>query len=159
MSTTGPKSEHAIRWRFQFGIRSLLVLTAAVAVACSWLAVNLQRAKKQKAAVEAIRALDGSVEYDWRPDDPNDPFSGGNADSSAADSLRRRVRTCVCRLFGQDFVSDAVSVDMNDGRRLVLQALRAFASDAVPVEMQDRQSGTHATICDADLVHLRESEA
>ncbi len=28
------------RWRFQFSIRSLLVLTVAVAVPCSWLAVE-----------------------------------------------------------------------------------------------------------------------
>ena len=30
------------RWRFQFSIRSLLVLTVAVAVPCSWLAVEVK---------------------------------------------------------------------------------------------------------------------
>ena len=33
------------RWRFQFSIRSLLVLVVAVAVPCSWLAVEMKRAR------------------------------------------------------------------------------------------------------------------
>ena len=40
------------RWRFQFSIRSLLVLAAAVAVPCSWLAVELKNAREQHAAVK-----------------------------------------------------------------------------------------------------------
>ncbi len=40
------------RRRFQFTIRSLLVLTFAVAVACSWLAVEMQQARRQRELVE-----------------------------------------------------------------------------------------------------------
>lgn len=73
----------------------------------------------------------GSVQYDWELDDPDNPFRVvGNA---SADELPERTRTCLCKLFGQDFVSDAVCVDLKHW-----------------------QSGTHATICDADLVHFRD---
>ena len=53
------------RWRFQFSIRSLLVLTLAVAVPCSWMAVEMKAAKEQQEAVAAIEKLGGGVRYDW----------------------------------------------------------------------------------------------
>ena len=49
--------------RFQFSIRSLLLLTLAVAIPCSWLAVEIKAAKKQRETVEAIEQLDGRVYY------------------------------------------------------------------------------------------------
>ena len=49
------------RWRFQFSIRSLLVLTVAVAIPCSWLAVEMKRAREQREAVEGIVRLGGGV--------------------------------------------------------------------------------------------------
>ena len=58
------------RWRFQFSIRSLLVLTLVVAVACSWLAVEREQARKQRVAVEAIEVIGGTVAYDYELD-PN----------------------------------------------------------------------------------------
>jgi len=56
------------RFSFQFGIRSLLTLTVAIAIPCSWLAVQMRAAKRQKEAVEAIENLGGSVEYEWQVD-------------------------------------------------------------------------------------------
>jgi hypothetical protein len=53
------------RWRFQFSIRSLLVLVVAVAVPCSWLAVEMKKAKAQREAVEATGA---GVVYDFQFD-------------------------------------------------------------------------------------------
>ena len=47
------------RWRFQFSIRSLLVLTVAVAIPCSWLAVELKRAKRQQAAIRELEEEGG----------------------------------------------------------------------------------------------------
>jgi hypothetical protein len=38
--------------RFQFSLRTLFVLTIAVALPCSWLAVEMKRAREQKALVE-----------------------------------------------------------------------------------------------------------
>ena len=56
-------------WRFQFGIRSLLVLTVAVAIVGSWLAMEMQRAEKQRKAVAALRESDNHVYYDYQWND------------------------------------------------------------------------------------------
>ena len=45
------------RWRFQFTIRSMLVLTVAVAIPCSWMTLEMQQAKRQREAVEAITSV------------------------------------------------------------------------------------------------------
>ena len=57
------------RRRFQFGIRSLLVLVVVVALPCSWLAVEMKKAREQKKVVEEIYGMAGmegfvEVEYD-----------------------------------------------------------------------------------------------
>ncbi len=56
------------RRRFQFSLRSLLVLTVAVAVPCSWLAASIKEARTQYDAVSVIRAAKGEVWYDDRKD-------------------------------------------------------------------------------------------
>ena len=56
------------RWRFQFGIRSLLVLTVAVALPCSWLSWEMKKAGEQREAAEAVRKAGLEVGYDC----PND---------------------------------------------------------------------------------------
>jgi hypothetical protein len=54
------------RWRFQFSLRSLMILTLAVAIPCSWLAVEMKRARAQRAAIETVTRLGGSVLYDYQ---------------------------------------------------------------------------------------------
>lgn len=49
------------RARFQFSVRSLLVLTVAIALPCSWLAVEMKRAKEQEEAVRLIETCGGEV--------------------------------------------------------------------------------------------------
>ena len=63
------------RWRFQFGLRTLLVLTVAVALPFSWLATEINKAREQKAAVAAINNAPFPVsparilyDYQWRED-------------------------------------------------------------------------------------------
>ncbi|MGD0900670.1 MAG: hypothetical protein ABR915_22790 [Thermoguttaceae bacterium] len=53
------------RLRFQYSIRSLLVLTVAVAVPCSWLSREMKRAREQKEAVAAIEKAGGYVSHDY----------------------------------------------------------------------------------------------
>ena len=55
----------AFRQRFQFSIGSLFVLTVAVAMPFSWLAVEMKAARKQREAVAAVRESGGDVCYDW----------------------------------------------------------------------------------------------
>jgi hypothetical protein len=54
-----------LRWRFQFSIRTLLLLTIVVPIPCSWLASEMRAARRQEEAVEAIRRSGGIVMYDW----------------------------------------------------------------------------------------------
>lgn len=54
-----------LKKRFQFTIRSLLLLTLAVAMAFSWLAVEMKRTRKQRETVAAINDLNWSVTYDF----------------------------------------------------------------------------------------------
>ncbi len=56
------------RWRFQFSIRSLFVLTVVVAVPSAWLAAEMKAARKQREAVEAIERAGGGVSYDYQSD-------------------------------------------------------------------------------------------
>ena len=73
------------RWRFQFSIRSLLILTVAVAVPCSWLGVEMNAAREQKAAVEAIRKVGWGCYYEWE--------AGEEIDALAPAWLRNRMGT------------------------------------------------------------------
>jgi len=60
------------RLRFQFSIRSMLVLTVVVTLPFSWLAVEMKRAKEQKAALAVLVETGGGYEYDWRFDASGD---------------------------------------------------------------------------------------
>jgi hypothetical protein len=55
------------RCRFQFSIRSLLVLVVVVAVPSSWLGAEIRQAKREREAAAALEKLGGSVER-WTPE-------------------------------------------------------------------------------------------
>ena len=56
------------RRRFQFSIRSLLLLVVVVAIPCSWLATEMNKARKQREAVEEVLKVRGEVWYDYQLD-------------------------------------------------------------------------------------------
>ena len=85
------------RWRFQFGIRAFLSLVVTFAVPCSWLAVEMEKAKEQMNAVEKITAAGGAVGYDEQ---------AGKSNMALA-SLRA--------LLGDDFFANIVGVDLETG--------------------------------------------
>ncbi len=58
------------RCRFQFSIRSLLVLTVAIALPFSWFAVEIQEVKREQKAAESIRDFGGSISWS----DPSEPI-------------------------------------------------------------------------------------
>ncbi|MGO8691979.1 MAG: hypothetical protein ACLQLG_20350 [Thermoguttaceae bacterium] len=64
------------RLRFQFSIRSLLVLAGVVAIPFSWLATEMKGARKQREAVEATEKAGGSVYYDYEFDPSDDWIPG-----------------------------------------------------------------------------------
>ena len=51
------------RWRFQFSIQSLLVLTLAVAVPCSWLAVEMREVRQERKTAAEFKNLRGDVRW------------------------------------------------------------------------------------------------
>jgi len=50
-----------LRFRFQFSVRSLLILTVATAIPCSWMAVEMRAAKRQTETIAAIEKIGGQV--------------------------------------------------------------------------------------------------
>ncbi len=62
MTTDPPKPR---RW-FQFRLRTLLVVILVLSLPLSWLAVRMERARRQREAVEAIERLGGNAVYDWQ---------------------------------------------------------------------------------------------
>jgi hypothetical protein len=85
------------RWRFQFSLRSLLILVVAVALPCSWLAVQMEKAKRQQEAVAAIKA-GGHVMYDWQFTSMFDPEPPG--------------ATWLRNLLEDDFFAEVVAVTL-----------------------------------------------
>ena len=69
MTVTGAPSMNLApkrRW-YQFSLRTLLVVVAAIAAALGYFS---ERVRTQRAAVAAIREAGGSVTYDWEYRDP-----------------------------------------------------------------------------------------
>ena len=54
------------RWRFQFSILSLFVLTVVMALPFSWLATEMKAARKQREAAEGIGKAGGYVIFDYQ---------------------------------------------------------------------------------------------
>jgi hypothetical protein len=57
------------RWRFQFGLRTLLLMAVALALPMSWLGVARKKAEEQRKAVERIQAVDELARFTY-DDDP-----------------------------------------------------------------------------------------
>ena len=91
------------RWRFQFSIRSLLVLTLVVAMPCSWLSWEMKRAKHQTEVAEAIRNMHQWAEYDWEIDADGAPRQTPQPPATAW--LRSRL--------GVDFFAEVVRVNIS----------------------------------------------
>ena len=62
MTTDHPNPSKPRRRWFQFSLRTLFVL---LTVLCVWLAVTVERVRKQREAVAAIEAVGGSVFYEY----------------------------------------------------------------------------------------------
>jgi len=89
------------RWLW-YGLATLLGLIALVAIAMSWFAVKLEQARKQRAAVEAIRRLGGVVYYDYQVYFDKSQ----NAPPPGPEWLRER--------FGVDFIATVQEVFLSD---------------------------------------------
>jgi hypothetical protein len=83
------------RW-YQFSLRTLLIFTAIVALACGWLATKIEEKRREREAVEAIIKLGGDVTYDYQytySREPSGPI-------------------WLTNLLGESFFDDVVDVDL-----------------------------------------------
>ena len=118
------------RGRFQFSIRSLLVLTVAVAIPFSWLAVEMNAAREQKEAVKAIKK-DAWVPYEYQlgallpnPQPPEPLWLR----SLLGDDFFESV--AFVHFFSQTLVTDAVMVQLKGLAQVNLDLQRTEITDA-----------------------------
>jgi hypothetical protein len=120
-----------LRRRFQFGVRSLLVLLVALSVPMGWFAMQLQKARRQREAVERIVGMGGVVAYDYEIDKNFQRKSGAGPTTP----------TWLRSLFGDVFFCQVVQVNLvnwefgdNDARYLKeLTALRHLSVDGTQI--------------------------
>jgi hypothetical protein len=131
---------------FQFSIRSLLVLTVAVALSCSWLATEMKAAKTQKDAARCISAL-GSCTYD---DEVSASASAVTASPPRHDWLRR--------MLGCDFFASVTGVSVHARYAMFVGPM---TEDGVPqviarlrFEQLRRLDLADCQVTDAGLKHL-----
>jgi hypothetical protein len=123
------------RWRFQFSIRSLLVLAVVVAVPCSWFAVEIKKAERQRAAKAAFQRFPGYVMHDYeraavQPAWPAPPW--------------------LCRSLGDDFFAPIEFVCLGCDKRFTDADMEYL--DSLPGLRMLRLGG--ANISDVGLRHL-----
>ncbi len=133
------------RWRFQFSIRSLLMLTIAVAIPCSWMAVEMKKAREQREAVEEIVKCGGTVFYDYHL----------NASGNLVLNARPPGPSWLLNVLGDDFSTNVVWVGCDlppsDGIQVPdveLEHLEGWTQLQILA-----LNGTQVT--DADLVHVK----
>ena len=131
-----------LRRRFQFSICSLLVLVLVVAFPCSWMAVERQRAEKQRELVEEMRKAGTWIRYDYQLDASGVEIP--NAQPSEPEWLRRPL--------GDDFCASVVDVGFfGTHARIVDSELDRLK------ELPELRNlwFTCAPVTDTDLGHLR----
>ena len=124
------------RW-FQYSLRSLLVLVTLFAIACSWYAVEMQKAAKRRAAIAEITKVGGPVFY---------------YDASDPDTLGKPPRwfSWLRRLHGDEHLGNAVVADLSSFPM----------TDAGPEYLKELTSLQYLSLevtetTDAGLVHLK----
>ncbi len=154
-----PKTKR--RW-YQYSLRTLFVLMTLFAIACSWYAVEMQKAAKRRAAIADITRLGGRVYYY----DDSDPYTAGKPPEWFS-WLRKlygdeHLGNAVVVEMGGTQVTDADLVDLKGLTNLEwLDLCNTQITDASLVHLEglidlDWLGLAEAPITDAGLVHLRE---
>jgi hypothetical protein len=68
MTTDQPTVTKTNRRWYQYSLRTLLIFVTLFAVACSWFAVKMQQARRQREIVESLIKSGGFVGYDYEMD-------------------------------------------------------------------------------------------
>ena len=152
------------RRRFQFSLRSLFVLVVAVAMPCSWFAVEMKRAREQRDVVDSITKLGASVQYDWQFD----------ATGSFLPNSQPSVPVWLRKLLGEDCFGEVYRVRLRNTTTTdtaleqikgftQLQELRLSSSNVTDNGLKHIEGLTQlkelwlgdTKVTDAGLVHLK----
>ena len=160
------------RWRFQFSLRSFLLLVVAFAIPAAWFAAELRRAETQRQTVAAIRAAGASVHHDYRWDyfDDETGYGGYRFDPELP------APEWLLKWIGEDFFADVSFAAFSERsvrkpvlvcpllRRLLHLRYLGLSQTAITdadLENIDRLAGLttlhlgNTPITDAGLVHLK----
>lgn len=102
METAKTPDRRRRRWR-QFSLRTMILLVTIVSIACSFVTARMRAAKRQEAAVKAIKEAGGLVTYDYFLD--NRPHGKKGAQPPGPEWLRDRL--------GIDFFARVVEVRLH----------------------------------------------
>ena len=134
------------RWRFQYSIRSLLVLVVAVVLPFSWLAVEMKAAREQHDSVEALAKVRGKIFYEWQF------VADGNLLPNAQPPGPEWLR----KLLGGDFFTTVVGADLaNSVSRLTNDVSDAGLAHLARLSQLQWLWLDRTKITDAGLVYLK----
>ena len=125
------------RQKFQFSIMSLLILVVVVALPCSWMPVEMKKAREQKAAVEGIGQLDGQVTYD---------YASPRLDSTTMNQPEPSGWLWLRNLLEDDFFNDVVQANLSSDAEL--ECLKGLT------QLKELHLG-NSQITDAGLQHIQ----
>jgi hypothetical protein len=102
------------RWH-QFSLRTLLIFVTVVAVACSWLTVKMEQAKKQRAEVERINNLSANIYYSFQCNGDGKPIEDAvillpNGNTEVIECPESRIPSWLPDQFGVDFFYKVSSI-------------------------------------------------
>ena len=131
--------KHKLRW-YQFSLRSLMIFVTLWAIPCSWLGVKMKQAREQRAAVEWIEGLGGSVGYDYQLDASGKQIKGAIPPGPA----------WVRELLGDDFLTRVAVVVLRKSRvtGTGLERLKGIAQLRILVL-------DHTVVTDGDLERVK----
>ena len=141
MTTELPKRR---RW-FQFRLRTLFIAILVLSLPLSWFAVRLERARRQRNALEKTEGLGASCYYDWQ----GDPYAPGDPSPQEPQWM--------ISLLGGDFFWDITTFiwkpDVSDPRQTskILALLREFPK-LKDVYLHGR------SVTDDEIVHLEDAK-
>jgi Leucine-rich repeat (LRR) protein len=148
------------RWRFRFGLRTLLFAVVVFAVPLGFLARSLQSAARQRQAVEALEKSGFACDYNYGVDGNDKPIH------------KPRMPVWLISLFGQDLFYNVESIDssgsdnpkafahLRDLRHLQRIAFDDLPGDAITPYLSDLDQLkvmdlSHCNLSDGGLEHLR----